>query len=121
MSWLKEGFGCSDEELFEKIEFLTHKVLGIKHTSDAPPSIDTYYLFRRRLCEYYDRTQEDLQQKCFEQVTGSLVKLLKISGKSIRMDSTLIGSNNRPSVTLRADPHNSGEIPQEQRHEQPLR
>ena len=95
MSWLKEGFGCSDEELFEKIEFdlLTRKALGIEHISDAPPSLDTYYLFRRRLCDYYDKTQEDLLQKCFEQVTGSLVKLLKISGKSIRMDSKLIGSN----------------------------
>jgi len=95
MSWLKEGSGCSDEELFEKIEFdlLTRKALGIEHISDAPPSLDTYYLFRRRLCDYYDKTQEDLLQKCFEQVTGSLVKLLKISGKSIRMDSKLIGSN----------------------------
>ena len=95
MSWLKEGFGCSDEELFEKIEFdlLTRKALGIEHISDAPPSLDTYYLFRRRICDYYEKTGVDLMQKCFEQVTGNLVGQLKISGKCIRMDSKLIGSN----------------------------
>ena len=32
-------------------------------------------------------------QQCFEQVTGSQVKQLNISGKSVRMDSKLIGSN----------------------------
>ena len=95
MSWLKEGFGCSDEELFEKIEFdlLTRKALGIEHISDAAPSLDTYYLFRRRICDYYEKTGVDLMQKCFEQVTGNLVGQLKISGKCIRMDSKLIGSN----------------------------
>ena len=95
MSWLKEGFGCSDEELFEKIEFdlLVRKALGIEHISDAAPSLDTYYLFRRRICDYYEKTGVDLMQKCFEQVTGNLVGQLKISGKCIRMDSKLIGSN----------------------------
>ena len=95
MSWLKEGFGCSDEELFEKIEFdlLVRKSLGIEHISDAAPSLDTYYLFRRRIWDYYEKTGVDLMQKCFEQVTGNLVGQLKISGKCIRMDSKLIGSN----------------------------
>ena len=95
MSWLKEGFGCSDEELFEKCEFdlLTRKALGLELISDVPPSLDTYYLFRRRVCEYYEKTGTDLMQECFEAVTGSLVKQLKISGKCVRMDSKLIGSN----------------------------
>ena len=95
MSWLKEGFGCSDEELFEKCEFdlLTRKSLGLVLISDVTPSLDTYYLFRRRICEYYEKTGIDLMQECFEAVTGSLVKQLKISGKCIRMDSKLIGSN----------------------------
>jgi hypothetical protein len=95
MSWLKEGFGCSDEELFEKCEFdlLTRKALGLELISDAPPSLDTYYLFRRRLCDYAALTGVDLMKKCFEQVTGGLVRDLNISGKCIRMDSKLIGSN----------------------------
>lgn len=85
MSVLKEGFGCSDEDLFEKCEFdlLTRKALGLELLTDVTPSIDSYYLFRRRICEYQERTGIDLMQQCFEQ----------ISGKSVRMDSKLIGSN----------------------------
>ena len=95
MSVLKEGFGCSDEDLFEKCEFdlLTRKGLGLELLTDVTPSIDTYYLFRRRICEYQERTGIDLMQLCFEQIAGSQIRLLKISGKSVRMDSKLIGSN----------------------------
>ncbi|MDN5307385.1 MAG: hypothetical protein PWP16_748 [Eubacteriaceae bacterium] len=54
MSVIKEGFGCSDEELFEKCQFdlLVRKALGLFSLSDPVPSIDTYYLLRRRICEY---------------------------------------------------------------------
>ncbi len=95
MSVLKEGFGCSDEDLFEKCEFdmLARRALGLVLLDDVMPSLDTYYLFRRRICEHYSQTGEDLLMKCFEQVTGSQVKDLKISGKCVRMDSKLIGSN----------------------------
>ena len=61
--------------------------------TDVTPSIDTYYLFRRRICEYQERTGIDLMQLCFEQLAGNQVRLLKISGKCVRMDSKLIGSN----------------------------
>ena len=95
MSVLKEGFGCSDEDLFEKCEFdlLTRKALGMELLTDITPSIDTYYLFRRRICEYQERTGIDLMQLCFEQLAGKHLHLLKISGKCVRMDSKLIGSN----------------------------
>ena len=61
--------------------------------TDVTPSIDTYYLFRRRICEYQERTDIDLTQICFEQLAGNQVRLLKISGKCVRMDSKLNGSN----------------------------
>ena len=95
MSILKEGYGCSDEDLFEKCEFdlLTRKALGLELLTDVTPSIDTYYLFRRRICEYEQIHGVDLMQKCFEQVAGGHVRMLKISGKCVRMDSKLIGSN----------------------------
>ena len=95
MSILKEGYGCSDEDLFEKCEFdlLTRKALGLELLTDVPPSIDTYYLFRRRICEYEQENGVDLMQRCFEQVAGDHVRMLKISGKCVRMDSKLIGSN----------------------------
>ena len=80
MSALKEGFGCSDEDLFEKCEFdlLTRKATGMELLTDVTPSIDTYYLFRRRICEYQERTGIDLMQLCFEQLAGNQVRLLEI-------------------------------------------
>lgn len=98
MSVLKEVFGCSDENLFEKCEFdlLTRKALGMELLTDVTPSIDTYYLFRRRISEYQERTVIDLMQICFEQLAGNQIRLLKISGKCVRMDGKLIGSNIAP-------------------------
>jgi hypothetical protein len=95
MSILKEGFGCSDEELFEKCEFdlLTRRALGLVNLSDKLPSLDTYYLFRRRVCTYYDEKGVDLMKETFEGIAGGQVRELQISGKCVRMDSKLIGSN----------------------------
>ena len=95
MSILKEGFGCSDEDLFEKCEFdlLARKALGMGTLEDAAPSIDTYYLFRRRICDYEKEKGVNLMEKCFGQVTGEQVKVFKVSGRSVRMDSKQIGSN----------------------------
>ena len=61
--------------------------------TDVTPSIDTYYLFRRRICEYQEKNWYRSMQLCFEQLAGNQVRLLKISGKCVRMDSKLIGSN----------------------------
>ena len=98
MSVLKEGFGCSDEDLFEKCEFdlLTRKALGMELLTDVTPSIDTYYLFRRRICEYQERTGIDLMQLCFEQLAGKHVQLLK----EVKADS--LQNPNDPDATYRA-------------------
>ena len=95
MSILKEGFGCSDEDVFEKCEFdlLARKALGLEMLDDKLPSRDTYYLFGRRLTAYEQETGINLMERCFEQVTGEQIKIFKISGTSVRMDSKLIGSN----------------------------
>lgn len=95
MSILKEGFGSSDEALFEKCEFdlLTRKALGLLLLDEVVPSLDTYYLFRRRICDYEQNHGENLMELCFKQVVGEQVQQFKISGKCVRMDSKLIGSN----------------------------
>lgn len=107
MSVLKEGFGCSDEDLFEKCEFdlLTRKALGMELLTDVTPSIDTYYPFRRRICEYQKRTGIALMQLCFEQLTDNQVRLLKMSGKCVRMDSKLIDSNIAHQSRYKLKPH----------------
>ena len=88
MSILKEGFGCSDEDLFEKCEFdlLARKALGLELLDDKLPSLETYYLFGRRLADYEQRTGANLMERCFEHVTEEQIKLFKISGNSVRMD-----------------------------------
>ncbi len=55
------------------LTFFTRKALGMELLTDVTPSIDTYYLFRRRICEYQERTGIDLMQLCFEQLAGKHV------------------------------------------------
>lgn len=88
MSWLKVGFGGSNEELFEKCEFdlLTRKALGLELISDAPPSLDTFFLSRRRLCDY----AAGMIRAGHEQFDLGFEHSWK---KSIRMDSKFIGTN----------------------------
>lgn len=43
--------------------------------------------------EYQAVEGVDLLQKCFEKVTGNQAKAYGVSGRSVRMDSKLIGSN----------------------------
>ena len=42
----------------------------MENISDAAPSIDTWYLFRRRIYVHQEETGIDLMQQVFEQVTG---------------------------------------------------
>ena len=95
MNILKEGFGCSDEDLIEKCDYdlLTRRALGLIRLEDEAPSLDTYYLLRRRICDYADATGENLMETCFSRLTKFQAAKFKISGKSVRMDSKLIGSN----------------------------
>lgn len=92
---MKEGNRRSDEQMFEAVDFdlLARKALGLMNLSDQAPSLDTYYLLRRRIADYEDRTGINLLEHCFKDVTKSQAVKFHIQGKSIRMDSKLIGSN----------------------------
>ena len=57
------------------------------------PTIDSYYGFRRKLCEHEEKFKENLFDKCFKQITKHQAKEYRITGKSKRMDSRLISSN----------------------------
>src|SRR5574344_1646113 len=65
----------------------------IAGAEDQAPSLDTYYLLRRRIVEYEDRTGINLMERCFKDVTKIQSVTFNVEGKSIRMDSKLIGSN----------------------------
>lgn len=95
MMSLKEAFGWSDSQLFEQCQFnlLVQSALGIFNLNEGIPSESTYYLFRKRLHVYQKATNIDLVEKAFVSVTASQVKQYEVNGRSIRMDSKLIGSN----------------------------
>ncbi len=95
MMILKEGMGWSDQELFEQCSFnlLVRKAFGLINLSDEIPVEFTYYLFRKRIHLYNREHDVDLLSQAFAMVTSEQVKEFKVDGRSIRMDSKLIGSN----------------------------
>lgn len=92
---LKEGFGWSDAELFQECRFnlLARSALGLQNTSDLVPTESTYYLLRKRISDHYQSSGKDLMQQVFEQVTSAQIMEFEVNGRSIRMDSKLVGSN----------------------------
>ena len=95
MMALKEGFGWSDNELFEQCRFnlLVRSALGLFNLDDGIPAESTYYLFRKRIHNYQIINNIDIVEIAFQQITHGQALAYQISGKSIRMDSKLIGSN----------------------------
>lgn len=95
MMILKEGQGWSDEQLFEECSFnlLVRGALGLMNLTDTPPAASTYYLFRKRVMDYNSENGTDLFKECMQQITKSQILDFNVSGKQVRMDSKLIGSN----------------------------
>ena len=95
MMILKDGFGYSDEQLFEACRFhlLLRQALGLVNLNDPPPTESTYYLFRKRIYEYDREHGTDLLGQVFETITSDQLLTFDLGGQQIRMDSTLIGSN----------------------------
>jgi hypothetical protein len=95
MMALKEGQGISDEQLYEQCRFnmLVRSALGLLNSADDVPTESTYYLFRQKVAEYADTHGENLLEKAFEAITKDQCQEYQVSGKRIRMDSKLLGSN----------------------------
>ncbi len=95
MMILKEAFGWSDSQLFEQCRFnlLARSALGLFNLNDTLPAESTYYLLRKRMYEHQNQTGEDLMEKTFKQITSDQVQEFEVNGRSIRMDSKLIGGN----------------------------
>lgn len=95
MMILKESFGWCDSQLFEHCRFnlLTRSALGLFNINDPLPVESTYYLLRKRIYEYQKQSGEDLLEKTFKHITSEQIKEFDVDGRSIRMDSKLIGSN----------------------------
>ncbi len=95
MMILKEGEGISDEKIFESARFniLTRSALGLENLDAEIPTESTYYLFRKNVNEYAKEKGENLFTSVFKDITKEQSIKFNVSGKRIRMDSKLIGSN----------------------------
>ena len=95
MMALKEAQGISDEQLYEQARFntLIRSALGLINSDEEVPTESTYYLFRHKITEYAEQTGKNLLEQAFEQITMDQCHEYKVSGKRIRMDSKLLGSN----------------------------
>ena len=95
MMVLKEAEGLSDQKIFENCRFnlLVRSAIGLHNADDPLPTESTYYLFRKRIQEYANRENENLFETAFAQITKGQCSEFEVSGKRIRMDSKLLGSN----------------------------
>jgi len=95
MMILKEAEGLSDQKLFENCRFnmLIRSAIGLINADDLVPTESTYYLFRKRILDYAKEGNENLFDSVFAQITKSQCIEFEVSGKRIRMDSKLLGSN----------------------------
>lgn len=97
MMVLKEAEGLSDQKIFENCRFnmLTRSAIGLLNADDSVPTESTYYLFRKRINDYatVKEGNENLFNVAFAQITKSQCIEFEVSGKRIRMDSKLLGSN----------------------------
>ena len=91
----KEGGGYSDHEMFDALRFdiLVRKSMGLMSLEDPVPTESTYYKFFAAICAYKERTGVDLYDEACRQVTRKQLEEYRISGRKIRIDSTLVGSN----------------------------
>jgi hypothetical protein len=95
MMTLKESFGWSDSQLFEHCRFnlLVRSALSLFNINDPLPVESTYYLLRKRIYDHQKQNGEDLMGNVFAHITSGQIKEFNVNGRSIRMDSKLIGSN----------------------------
>ncbi len=95
MMVLKEAEGLSDQKLFENSRFnmLMRSAIGLINADDLVPTESTYYLFRKRIHDYAKAENINLFDVVFAQITKTQCIEFDVSGKRIRMDSKLLGSN----------------------------
>jgi len=95
MMVLKEAQGLSDQKLYEDCRFnmLTRSALGLLNADDPVPTESTYYLFRKHVNDYAKAGNGNLFELSFAEITKSQCAEFEVSGKRIRMDSKLLGSN----------------------------
>ena len=99
---LKSGFGWSDEELYDAIQFnfQIRYALGMRDMGEVPFELRTLYNFRQRLSQHMQETGENLLEHIFVQVTDEQLATMQLKTGRQRMDSVLVSSNMRQMTRL---------------------
>jgi len=92
---LKDGFGWSDEELYDNFLFdvQVRYALGYHNFQEGEFEIRTLYNFRRRLSEYNLAHGINLLNQAFEDITDQQLITFRVKTDQQRMDSTQLVSN----------------------------
>jgi hypothetical protein len=92
---LKDGFGWTDEELEEHLQFdlQTRYALGLDDLSQGAPTLRTFQNHRRRVKEHAQKSGENLYEVVFQVVTDEQIARLEVKVDWQRMDSTQLLSN----------------------------
>jgi len=100
---LKSGYGWSDEELFDHLNFdlQVRYALGVRELESEICTLRTIYNFRRRVSQYMQTTGKDPFAAVFAQITDAQLAALHLDTRQQRMDSTQVGSNIRQYSRLR--------------------
>lgn len=99
---LKAGYGWSDDELYDAIQFnlQVRYALGLRDMTTVPFELRTVYNFRQRVSQHIQATGENLVEQVFVQVTDQQLAALKLKTGQQRMDSVQVASNIRQMSRL---------------------
>ena len=92
---IKEMFDYSDDDMVEGLMLDVRLQYALHTTSfkEQPLSDKSLTRFRKRCYDYYNRTGIDLIHNCIVSLSGKIAKVMKITGKTRRMDSMMIDAN----------------------------
>ena len=94
-SIIKELQDLSDDETVEGLMLDIRLQYALHTTSfeEQPLSDKSLTRFRNRCYEYYSKTGIDLIHNCIVSLAGEIAKVMKITGRTRRMDSMMIDAN----------------------------
>ena len=92
---IKELLDLSDDEIVEGLMLDVRLQYALHTTSfeEQPLSDKSLSRFRKRCYDYYNKTGIDLIHNCIVSIAGEIAAVMKITGKTRRMDSMMIDSN----------------------------
>lgn len=94
----------SDDEIVEGLMLDVRLQYALHTTSfgEQPLSDKSLTRFRKRCYDYYNKTGTDLIHSCMVSLAREIAKVMKITGRTRRMDSMMIDANIKKLSRLEA-------------------